>query len=98
MLTGPLPGYRVTVRNVASQSVALFRVQAFRGTALTRLEPASRATRAMVPRDLDGFEASPGRDSGEGRCWIERMIVKYEAWLKRLAASKRTRTTEPAMT
>jgi hypothetical protein len=55
----------------------------------TRLEPARQtmqATRAMVLRDLDAFEASPVRDAAEVRLWIQKITATYEARLKQLAA------------
>jgi hypothetical protein len=58
LLTAPSQGYRVTVRNVASQAVALFSVQSYRGTerALSRVERGDRGRPAMAPDETRSFE------------------------------------------
>jgi hypothetical protein len=58
LLTAPSQGYRVTIRNLATQAVALFSVQSYRGVqrALSRVERGDRGQPAMVPGETRSFD------------------------------------------
>ncbi len=81
LLSAPYPGYRVTVRNVAKQSVALFGVQSYRGTtkALSRLERGSLGRPAMAPGESHTFVLTINGGNGDpSRPWSPEPIDVIE--------------------
>lgn len=58
LLSAPYPGYRVTVRNLAAQSVALFSVQSYRGTAkaISLVPRGDRGRPVMAPGESHTFD------------------------------------------
>jgi hypothetical protein len=62
VLTTPLPGYRVTLRNLGSQAVALFGVQSYRGTerAVSGVMRGNRGQPVMAPGATHTFDLPAG--------------------------------------
>jgi hypothetical protein len=57
LVDGPVPGYRITLRNTAPQAVALFSMQSYRGTAkaLSTVERGDRGLPLMAPGQSHSF-------------------------------------------
>jgi hypothetical protein len=65
LLTTPFPGYRITVRNLGSQAVALFSVQSYRGSAraASAAMRGDRGRPVMPPGETYSFDLPVGGGS-----------------------------------